>query len=96
MFACMSGLSAGQEGTDMKLETRQRTAPDAPAPVSRRAALARLGLGVAVVYTAPTVLHLDRSVNAQIVPSPCTPSKGKKGKGAPSWCRRNPPSPHMP
>jgi len=48
---------------------------------SRRQALARLGLGAAAAYTAPTVLHLDRSANA-VQPS-CT-GKGK-GKGNP-WC----------
>ena len=55
--------------------------------LSRRAALARLGLGAAIAYSAPTVLHLDRSANAGIRPTPC-PGKGPaKGKGAP-WCRR--------
>lgn len=50
--------------------------------MSRRAALAKLGLGAAVAYTAPTVLHLDRSAKA-VQPS-CT-GKGK-GKGNP-WCK---------
>lgn len=48
--------------------------------LSRRAALARLGLGAAVAYAAPTVLHLDRSARA-VQPS-CT----GKGKGNP-WCK---------
>ena len=38
-------------------------------PASRRQALKRLGLTVAVAYTAPTVLHLDRSAKAQVLPS---------------------------
>ncbi len=50
--------------------------------VSRRRALARLGLGAAVAYSAPTILRLDRSANA-VQPS-CT-GKGK-GKGNP-WCK---------
>ena len=55
--------------------------------LTRRAALARLGLGAAIAYSAPTVLHLDRSANATIRPTPC-PGKGKgKGKGS-KWCRR--------
>ena len=54
--------------------------------LSRRKALARLGLGVAVAYTAPTVLRLDRSVHA-VQPS-CT-GKGK-GKGNP-WCKASEP-----
>ena len=37
-------------------------------PVGRRQALARLGLGVAVAYTAPTVLHLDRSAEMTFSP----------------------------
>ena len=48
-------------------------------PVDRRAALARLGLGVAVAYIAPTVLHLDRSAKA------VQPSCNGNSKGNP-WC----------
>ncbi|CAN0454552.1 unnamed protein product [Discosporangium mesarthrocarpum] len=48
-------------------------------PVSRRQALTRLGLGVAVAYTAPTVLHLDRTASA------VQPSCSGGGKGNP-WC----------
>jgi len=48
--------------------------------IDRRKALARLGLGVAVAYAAPTILHLDRSGNAQVAPS-CN----GKSKGNP-WC----------
>ena len=32
--------------------------------LSRRKALARLIVGVAVAYTAPTILHLDRNTQA--------------------------------
>ena len=52
--------------------------PEKP-PVNRRQALTRLGLGVAVAYTAPTVLHLDRSAKA------VQPSCNGKSKGNP-WC----------
>ena len=48
---------------------------------SRRKALSRLGLGVAVAYVAPTILHLDRS-NAQAVQPSCN---GADSKGNP-WC----------
>ncbi len=48
--------------------------------VSRRQALSRLGLGVAVAYSAPTVLHLDRSAKA-VQPS----CNGAASKGNP-WC----------
>lgn len=54
--------------------------------LNRRAALARLGIGAAATYSAPTVLHLDRAANAQVAPSPC--SNQGKGKGVPAWCRR--------
>lgn len=47
--------------------------------VGRRRALAKLGLGVAVAYTAPTILHLDRSAQA------VQPSCNGKSKGNP-WC----------
>ena len=41
--------------------------------MNRRTALARLGLGVALAYSAPTVLHLDRSANAALTPIICKP-----------------------
>lgn len=52
----------------------------------RRNALKRLGLGAAVAYVAPTVLHLDRTGNAAVSPSCNGNSKGnpwcgKGGKG---------------
>ena len=70
----------------MTTQSPDRGEPKDTVPLSRRAALARLGLGAAVVYTAPSVLHLDRSANAQVVPTPC--SNQGKGKGVPGWCRR--------
>ncbi|MBK20669.1 MAG: hypothetical protein CMM52_17695 [Rhodospirillaceae bacterium] len=39
--------------------------------LSRRAALMRLGLTAATVYVAPTIMHIDRSANAFVIPSPC-------------------------
>ncbi len=56
------------------------TGPD----LARRKALARLGLGAAAAYVAPTVVHLDRSANAAVSPTPCKPGgKGKGGTGCP-------------
>ena len=49
--------------------------------MSRRKALTRLGLAAGVVYAAPTIVHLDRSANAKILPSPCPPPGKGKGKG---------------
>ena len=51
--------------------------------LTRRQALARLGLSSAVAYVAPSVVHLDRSANAQISPTPCPPTKKGKGGGCP-------------
>jgi hypothetical protein len=71
------------------MAANSKSPPDQPrsdkaAPrLDRRAALARLGLGVAVAYTAPTVLHLDRSANAVVVPTPCPKGKGRGGP----WCK---------
>lgn len=53
--------------------------------LSRRKALARLGLAAGVAYAAPTIVRLDRSANAKALPTPCPPP-GSKGGGAP-WCR---------
>ena len=50
-------------------------------PIKRRAALARLGLTAVAIYAAPSVVHLDRSANAQV-----RPSCNSKGKGNP-WCK---------
>ncbi|MEW5704139.1 MAG: hypothetical protein AB1781_06070 [Pseudomonadota bacterium] len=47
--------------------------------MSRRKALARLGLGVAAAYAAPVLLHLDGSAMATVQPSPCGKGPGKDG-----------------
>ena len=61
------------------------TSPDSAPAVSRRKALARLGLAAGVAYAAPTIVRLDRSSNAKVLPTPCPPP-GSKGKGGP-WCK---------
>ena len=48
--------------------------------MSRRKALTRLGLAAGVAYAAPTIVHLDRSANAKVLPSPCAPPGSGKGK----------------
>ncbi len=46
--------------------------------LDRRNALAKLGLAAGAAYAAPLVVPLDRSANAQVLPSPCVPTgKGK-------------------
>ncbi|MEX2628353.1 MAG: hypothetical protein WD341_00330 [Tistlia sp.] len=54
-------------------ETVQDEGRGEPAGLTRRTALARLGLASAVAYTVPTLVRIDRSANAQILPSPCRP-----------------------
>ncbi|MBT5569625.1 MAG: hypothetical protein HOJ90_00240 [Alphaproteobacteria bacterium] len=49
--------------------------------VSRRKALARLGLAAGVAYAAPTIVRLDRSANAKVLPTPCPPPGGSGGGG---------------
>lgn len=51
---------------------------------ARRRALARLGLSVAAAYSAPTLLRIDRSAQAQIFPTPCPPPGG--GAPRPPGC----------
>jgi hypothetical protein len=60
-------------GTDKERETGPVAAEMTP---SRRQALARLGFATAVAYAAPTILHLDRSAKAQILPSCENPPGG--------------------
>ncbi len=63
----------------MRSELRENNKNEAGTGAQRQA-LIRLGLGVAVVYAAPTILHLDRSGNAAV-----NPSCNGKSKGNP-WC----------
>jgi hypothetical protein len=51
--------------------------------LSRRRALARLGIAAGVAYTAPTLVRLDRTANAKVLLSPCPPpgGGGKKPPG---------------
>lgn len=77
-------VSAEFERPSTSVSPSSAESAEAPAPdreLSRRRALAKLGLAAAVAYVAPTVVHLDRSAKA-VTPS-CT---GGKGKGNP-WCK---------
>lgn len=42
-----------------------------PAAVSRRRALAKLGLAAGVAYVAPSVLRINRNAHAFSFPTPC-------------------------
>jgi len=57
-----------------------RDKSDSDVTLDRRKALAKLGLAAGVAYVAPLVVHLDRSANAGVTPSPCQPGS-TKGKG---------------
>jgi hypothetical protein len=52
---------------------RSGTASESEISATRRQALKRLGFATAVAYAAPTILHLDRSAKAQILPSCINP-----------------------
>jgi hypothetical protein len=65
-------------GTEKEQSTlaEERRSPAGEMTASRRQALARLGFATAVAYAAPTILHLDRSAKAQILPSCENPPGG--------------------
>jgi hypothetical protein len=54
-------------------EVQAGEADERVANPARRRALARLGLSAAAAYSAPTLLRIDRSAQAQIFPTPCPP-----------------------
>ena len=61
------------------MAVQQTSDNNASRAMSRRKALARLGLAAGVAYAALTIVHLDRSANAKVLLSPCPPPG--KGKG---------------
>ena len=61
-------------GVDLGLSMAgSETAETQKQGVDRRAALKRLGLATAVAYAMPSMLKIDRSANAQVLPSFCPP-----------------------
>ena len=66
-------MAETEDGT----ESPAHEAPPSGPALSRRAALARLGLAAAGAYVAPMVLRVDQSAHARrVVPSPCPPPDG--------------------
>lgn len=68
--------------------TPETTKSETPSPredisVSRRRALAKLGLAAGVAYSTPTLLQLDR--RALAASTPCPPA-GQKGVWRPPSC----------
>lgn len=62
----------------------KNAAPDTRVEISRRKALAKLGLAAGVAYTAPVVLHLDREAKAKMGSTPCPPPNGNCGDNPPT------------
>jgi hypothetical protein len=58
----------------------------APASASRRRALARLGLATAVAYSVPTLVRIDRSARAIVLPSPCDDPPNFPPGSPPPFC----------
>ena len=64
---------------------KKRAAPDAQVEISRRKALARLGLVAGVAYAAPVVLRLEREAQAGMMGvTPCPPPNGNCGDNPPT------------
>jgi hypothetical protein len=61
-----------KQGSELNLESVPET------KLTRRTALARLGLAATAAYVAPTIMHIDRSANAFVVPSPCSSGRGER------------------
>lgn len=59
-----------------------RAATDAS--VSRRRALAKLGIATVVAYAAPSVLRINRNVHAFMGGTPCPPQDGNPNNNPPS------------
>lgn len=53
---------------------------------SRRRALARLGLAAAVAYSVPTLVRIDRSARAIVLPSPCDDPPNFPPGSPPPFC----------
>ncbi|MGO1119618.1 hypothetical protein ACTL6U_12965 [Rhodovibrionaceae bacterium A322] len=61
-----------QDDRSLTPATVEPTDKDAVSP-SRRKALAKLGLTAVAAYSVPTLVRIDRSANARVLPSPCPP-----------------------
>ena len=63
---------------------KKHAAPDAQVEISRRKALAKLGLAVGVTYAAPIVLRLEREAQAGLMGvTPCPPPNGNPNDNPP-------------
>ena len=72
-------LFVNDGSTDDSLAQLTRFLEEVPeTKLSRRAALARLGLAATAAYVAPSIMHIDRSANAFVVPSPCSSGRGRR------------------
>ncbi len=65
---------------------QERSSSDKDGGVSRRRALARLGIAGVVAYAAPSVLRINRNVNAQIMFSTPCPQQDNNPTNNPPTC----------
>jgi hypothetical protein len=81
--------------SDRKATTASaQTSSDAsPLSTSRRRALARLGLATAVAYSVPTLVRIDRSARAIILPTPCDDPPNFPPDDPPPFCPGDGPPP---
>lgn len=64
-----------------------------PIFASRRRALARLGLAAAVAYSVPTLVRIDRSARAIVLPTPCDDPPNFPPGSPPPFCPGDGPPP---
>lgn len=77
---------ADRKATTTPIEPSSDGPGSAGAPTSRRRALARLGLAAAVAYSAPTLVRIDRSARAIILPTPCDDPPNFPPDSPPPFC----------
>jgi hypothetical protein len=58
--------------------------PQTTSGMSRRRALAKLGIATAIAYAAPSVLRINRNVHAFMGSTPCPPADGNPANNPPS------------
>lgn len=74
----------GLGGESVMSEENSGTGGQGDAGVSRRRALARLGIAASVAYMAPTVLPISRNRHAFAISTPCPQADGNPNNNPPS------------
>jgi len=65
-------------------QNRGNNDTDTDTGVSRRRALAKLGIAAVVAYAAPSVLRINRNAHAVMGATPCPPADGNPANNPPS------------